>query len=85
MDQGRVIRRHELSDAEWDLVQPLLPRPALGRARLDDRTVLNGIVWKFRWPRGWWSAGKQSAARQDSLCSPRTTTRGISGQDDGAP
>ncbi|MEW2373484.1 transposase [Streptomyces sp. NPDC006656] len=43
-----VIRRHELSDAEWELVQPLLPRPVLGRPRLDDRTVLNGIVWKFR-------------------------------------
>lgn len=43
-----VIRRHELSDAEWELNQPLLPRPVLGRPRLDDRMVLNGIVWKFR-------------------------------------
>ncbi|MFE1335376.1 transposase, partial [Streptomyces microflavus] len=43
-----MIRRHELSDAEWDLMRPLLPRPALGRPRLDDRMVLNGIVWKFR-------------------------------------
>ncbi|AVI00316.1 IS5 family transposase (plasmid) [Streptomyces sp. WAC00288] len=42
------MRRHELSDAEWDLIRPLLPRPALGRPRLDDRMVLNGIVWKFR-------------------------------------
>ncbi|MEU2395757.1 transposase, partial [Streptomyces sp. NPDC007369] len=42
------MRRHELSDAEWDLIRPLLPRPVLGRPRLDDRTVLNGIVWKFR-------------------------------------
>ncbi|KOV02673.1 transposase [Streptomyces sp. XY533] len=37
-----------MSDAEWDLIRPLLPRPALGRPRLDDRMVLNGIVWKFR-------------------------------------
>lgn len=43
-----VIRRHELSDAEWALIRPLLPRPVLGRPRLDDRMVLNGIVWKFR-------------------------------------
>ncbi|WP_442815835.1 transposase [Streptomyces sp. NBC_01207] len=42
------MRRHELSDAEWALVQPLLPRSVRGRPRLDDRTVLNGIVWKFR-------------------------------------
>ncbi|MFD3469750.1 transposase [Streptomyces sp. NPDC058682] len=53
MDHGRVIRRHELSDAEWELVQPLLPRPVLGRPRLDDRTVLNGIVWKFRTGVAW--------------------------------
>ncbi|RKT06997.1 transposase [Streptomyces sp. 3211.6] len=43
-----MICRHELSDAEWGLIRPLLPRPALGRLRLDDRIVLNGIVWKFR-------------------------------------
>ncbi|MFE5796179.1 IS5 family transposase [Streptomyces sp. NPDC056503] len=45
--------RHELSDAEWDLVEPLLPRPSTGRPRLDDRTVLNGIVWKFRTGVAW--------------------------------
>lgn len=48
-----MIRRHELSDAEWEVVQPLLPRPVLGRPRLDDRTVLNGIVWKFRTGVAW--------------------------------
>ncbi|MCX4804764.1 IS5 family transposase [Streptomyces sp. NBC_01214] len=47
------MRRHELSDAEWELVQPLLPRPVLGRPRLDDRTILNGIVWKFRTGVAW--------------------------------
>ncbi|MEU5191620.1 IS5 family transposase [Streptomyces klenkii] len=47
------MRRHELSDAEWELVQPLLPKPVLGRPRLDDRMVLNGIVWKFRTGVAW--------------------------------
>ncbi|MFE9399275.1 transposase [Streptomyces flavidovirens] len=47
-DHGRVIRSHELSDAEWDFVRPLLPPTSMGRPRLDDRTMLNGIVWKFR-------------------------------------
>jgi transposase len=37
-----------LSDAEWEFVRPLLPRAGTGRPRRDDRTVLNGIVWKFR-------------------------------------
>ncbi|WP_209438737.1 transposase [Streptomyces lavenduligriseus] len=43
-----MIRRHELSDAEWEFLRPLLPVSLRGRKRLDDRTVLNGIVWKFR-------------------------------------
>lgn len=48
VDHGRVIRRHELSDVEWEFVRPLLPESLRGRKRLDDRTILNGIVWKFR-------------------------------------
>jgi Transposase and inactivated derivatives len=53
VDHGRVIRRHELSDAEWEFVRPLLPESLRGRKRLDDRTVLNGIVWKFRSGTAW--------------------------------
>ncbi|WP_432140190.1 IS5 family transposase [Streptomyces sp. bgisy154] len=47
------MRRHELSDAEWEFVRPLLPVPLRGRRRLDDRRVLNGIVWKFRTGTAW--------------------------------
>ncbi|WP_394816836.1 IS5 family transposase [Streptomyces lonegramiae] len=47
------MRRHELSDAEWEFVRPLLPEPLRGRKRLDDRRVLNGIVWKFRTGTAW--------------------------------
>ncbi|MGW2770032.1 IS5 family transposase [Streptomyces sp. NPDC001275] len=44
-----MISRHELSDVEWEFVRPLLPESLRGgRKRLDDRRVLNGIVWKFR-------------------------------------
>ncbi|WP_405875614.1 IS5 family transposase [Streptomyces xanthophaeus] len=48
-----MIRRHERSDAEWQLVQPLLLRSVLGRPRLDDRTIPNGIEWKFRTGVAW--------------------------------
>ncbi|MFD6919688.1 IS5 family transposase [Streptomyces sp. NPDC059944] len=48
-----MIRRHELSDAEWEFVGPLLPVSLRGRKRLDDRRVLNGIVWKFRTGTAW--------------------------------
>ncbi|WP_234331366.1 IS5 family transposase [Streptomyces mediolani] len=47
------MRRHELSDAEWEFVRPLLPVSLRGRKRLDDRRVLNGIVWKFRTGTAW--------------------------------
>ncbi|MEI5519748.1 IS5 family transposase [Streptomyces brasiliscabiei] len=47
------MRRHELSDAEWEFVGPLLPVSLRGRKRLDDRKVLNGIVWKFRTGTAW--------------------------------
>ncbi len=47
------VRRHELSDAEWEFVRPLLPASLRGRKRLDDRRVLNGIVWKFRTGTAW--------------------------------
>ncbi|MFH9642884.1 IS5 family transposase [Streptomyces globisporus] len=47
------MRRHELSDAEWEFVRPLLPESLRGRKRLDDRRVLNGIMWKFRTGTAW--------------------------------
>ncbi|WP_443074114.1 IS5 family transposase [Streptomyces sp. NBC_01456] len=47
------MRRHELSDAEWEFVRPLLPASLRGRKRLDDRRILNGIVWKFRTGTAW--------------------------------
>src|ERR1051325_10557571 len=53
VDHGRVIRRHELSDAEWEFVRPQLPESLRGRKRSDDRTILNGIVRKFRTGVAW--------------------------------
>lgn len=44
-----VIRRYELTDAEWESLSPHLPSAVTGgRPREDDRRVLNGIVWKIR-------------------------------------
>jgi hypothetical protein len=45
----------QLTDAEWHLVQPLLPpqRPARGRPRHDHRTVLAGILWVVRSGASW--------------------------------
>jgi transposase len=45
----------ELTDAEWDRVQSLLPpqRPPTGRPRHDHRTLLNGILWVLRTRSSW--------------------------------
>jgi hypothetical protein len=45
----------ELTDAEWRLVQPLLPpqKPGSGRPRHDHRIVLAGILWVVRSGASW--------------------------------
>ncbi len=44
-----------LTDAEWCLVQPLLPpqKPRTGRPRHNHRTVLAGILWVVRSDASW--------------------------------
>lgn len=40
------MNRHELTDAQWAVIKPLLPqqKPGPGRRRADDRRTLNGIL-----------------------------------------
>ncbi len=47
------MRRLELSDYEWRVIQPLLPNKPHGVARADDRRVLNGNLWRFRTGSPW--------------------------------
>ncbi len=37
-----------LSDAEWERIEPLLPRGRCGARRVDDRRVISGIVHMLR-------------------------------------
>jgi transposase len=46
-------RRYELTDLEWSILQPLLPNKPRGVPRVDDRRVLNGILWRFRTGSPW--------------------------------
>ncbi|WP_417159177.1 transposase [Streptomyces gilvifuscus] len=49
-----MVRRHELSDAEWAVLSRLLPSwGTAGQPRSDDRLVLNGIVSKPRTGSAW--------------------------------
>jgi transposase len=41
-------RRHELTDAAWAQIAPLLPGdPRRGEPWRDHRTIINGILWKL--------------------------------------
>jgi len=40
-----MSRRHELTDAEWAVVRPLMPRPSKGRRWADHRTVVSGVLF----------------------------------------
>ena len=42
-----MARRYELSDEQWQLIEPLLRHAKTGRPRCDDRTTLNGVFWKL--------------------------------------
>lgn len=47
------MSRHDLTDFEWSVIEPLLPRKSRGVPRVDDRRVLNGIFWRFRTGSPW--------------------------------
>lgn len=41
-----TVQFHELTDKQWELIIPSLPRPAYtGRPRADDRMVINGTLY----------------------------------------
>jgi len=49
------MRRHELTDAQWERLEPLLPpaKPRVGRPNLDHRQILNGLHWLLRTGAPW--------------------------------
>ena len=45
--------RYGLMDFEWRVIEPLLPNKPRGVPRVDDRRVLNGILWVIRSGGAW--------------------------------
>ena len=48
----------DLTEEQWAIIEPLLPKPVKradgkGRPRVDDRTILNGILWVMRTGAPW--------------------------------
>ncbi|WP_123980063.1 transposase [Streptomyces sp. Ag109_O5-1] len=47
------VRRHELTEQGWELLAPLIPRASAGRPRVEQRLVINGMVYKIRTGISW--------------------------------
>jgi transposase len=49
------MNRGDLTDREWERLQPLLPpqKPDVGRPAKDHRTIINGILWILRTGAPW--------------------------------
>jgi len=48
------MRRHELSDQQWDVIKDLLPASkSRGRRPADPRRMLNGMLWIVRTGAPW--------------------------------
>jgi transposase len=50
-----VIDRHDLTDSEWALLEPLLPdrAPQRGGRWRDHRLIINGVLWRTRTGSPW--------------------------------
>ena len=42
------MRRYELTDEQWTVIEPLLPHPGTGRPLLAPRAMLNAMFWVLR-------------------------------------
>ena len=58
-----TIHRYEVTDAEWAIIEPMLPKHHMGRPQKDLRAHFNGILWIARSGARWGrSSGKVWAA-----------------------
>lgn len=49
------MRRHELTDQQWEKLKPFLPpqKPEVGKPNEDHRRIINGILWKLKTGAPW--------------------------------
>lgn len=48
-----VVARFDVTDAEWALIEPLVPVAATGPLPRRVREQFNGVLWRFRTGSGW--------------------------------
>jgi hypothetical protein len=68
--------RYEFSDDERTAIEPMLPNKPRGVRRVDDRRVLDGIVWVLR-------SGAAMARPAGDLWSPHDLLQSLRSVDDG--
>ena len=67
------MKRYDLTDFEWSVIEPLLPNKPRGVPRVDDRRVLNGTMWVLRSGETCWNAtGPTPPATTASIAGART-------------
>ena len=50
----RRVNRHELADEQWQVIEPLLPKPGrMGRPPRDAREMLEAMLWILRTGAPW--------------------------------
>lgn len=47
------IKRYELTDEQWNQIEPLIPTAKTGRPPKEHRIMLNAMVWLARSGAGW--------------------------------
>ena len=68
--------RNELTDYEWATINPMLPNKPRGVPRVNDRRVLNGILWVLRSGAPWRDLPESFWAVHDLLQSLRALAQG---------
>jgi hypothetical protein len=68
------IMRYELSEYDWSGVKPMLPNKPRGVPRVNDRRVLNGILWVLR-------SGRRGAICQRTLDHTLATIASFAGDE----
>ena len=58
------MARFDLTDEEWAIIEPLLPRQCRGPERKDERKVLDGIFYIGEHQKVW---GADSALRRSGI------------------
>jgi transposase len=48
-----MMKRYDLTDEEWTIIEPVLPQGRPGPKRKNDRRVMNGIFWVLRTGAPW--------------------------------